>query len=63
MPVEVTTDDGQQISARIYQLPAPGVIPAALRGMVQQPSAIASLASFRQCRYTCQMFPQFQTRR
>lgn len=25
---------------------SPGVIPAALRGMVQQPSAIASLASF-----------------
>ncbi len=44
VPVEVTTDDGQQISARIYQL-QPGVIPAALRGMVQ-PSAIASLASF-----------------
>ena len=44
MPVEVTTDDGQQISAGFISF-SPGVIPAA-RGMVQQPSAIASLASF-----------------
>ncbi len=42
VPVEVTDDDGQQISAQFISF-SPGVIPAALRGMVQQPSAIASL--------------------
>ncbi len=65
VPVEVTTDDGQQISAWIYQRFSPGVIPAALRGMVQytaqrdrESGVVSANAGI-----LAQMFPQFQTRR
>ena len=39
----MTADDGQADQRLDSSASAPGVIPAELRGMVQQPSAIASL--------------------
>ena len=62
VPVEVTTDDGQQISARIYQLQPRGN-PRRCAAWYSSPARSRVWRRFCQCRYTCQMFPQFQTRR
>ncbi|SYD81976.1 AIG2 family protein [Klebsiella pneumoniae] len=60
VPVEVTTDDGQQISAGFISFSPGGNPPPRCAAWYSSPARSRVWRRFCQCRYTCQMFPQFQ---
>ncbi len=59
VPVEVTTDDGQRISARFISF-SPGVIPAGCAAWYSSPARSRVWRRFCQCRYTCRCFLSFR---